>query len=1312
MKKSRIISALVISVIAALCVFCVFGCGKKPDPKPDPKVTISPTSASVDVYETVTLTATKEHTDEEIVWTSSDENVATVAGGKVTGVAAGSVTITASAGGASATCAVTVYNSYTAPVLRVEHDSVSVAKDGTFTLGVATIWKGEPIDETVAYTYAISDGMPTDVISLTSVTDGVAIGGLKYGETEFTISAHVRGVDLVKKIAVKVCNLDITFKLGESFVDRGDALVASVALVATETDVVEIDPEIEVYNKGELVENAIVRWTIENDSVVKMTDGKISGVSEGQSYLTAEYDHCDVKVLVNVYRPEIELNQTVTLESSTLKQNKGFTVTSSVEGTISRVRLTHDGENAIKSVSEAGLITIDPTKYPTNVSDLGEGKTIYVDTDKAIYKLKANLYTMIIDYPSRLAMLGTEAYNADPANNYWGGYFVLSRDIDMSTFKSAVLANKGDYTGNFYYAAMCSTTNWTTLPKYGDFVWRNGNTGGFRGVIDGKGFTIKNINIIGGFSGAEGKQRNRIGNSLIGQMANEGVVKNLSFTNVTLGPYSALISTAGTGTIENVYAEITSYTDGNPDPNNYDKTGVFYSQLGQSGAIVRNCVAVFKNGATANDGFAGLGTFDMNQGILDNVYGVGIDDSIVVRKHSVSGASADKYAGYATFDDFAAAENDFSSWSGDFWETSGALPYPKKLASTFVKPPSATVTETVAKGVNVIVEGVGDYERISLSAAAVANGVTIEGNVIKVPADIASGTIVELTVYNVFSPETKQNLAFTVQESEAFALDGITEAEVDGNETFTIDFGDKKSSVEGSLVAATVADKSFATRTYDAESGKATLDTATLASLATLDGTTAVTLTFHKMNGDAVAKITNVTANLNAATMFIRDADDLDAFLEKAQTTYGKGNFVSGESGIKVSWTGTYKLANNIDYSGKEYNNKFDQAAFWSADYLTSSQSDTIGTAYGFNGVFDGQGYTIANFTATGEYSGITPVLSKKGVIKNVAFVNARCGDGAIIAALSAGTIENVYVQVGTTKTNGKDWGMGCAVIANDSLNTSHVNKVLVEYVTPLSDNALNGYPIYTLSEKLGILGGVYAVGTSKVNFKYSGNVIGEKTDTFGAYADYAALEAAAVDFASWNENGFWKVVNGLPVPARFEIKTPVIGNTKTDGIPLGTTVEIDCDSTYLELTLDSAALQAGYTLVGKTVTIPADSSVMAFTVTATSALDRTKTTSVTFHASTSETKKLDGVTEIGMEFTDQTKSVDLSSFTLGTFDGAKIKDGADLAGVTYEDGSLKLGSANFDNTLWGSQTVVATFMTINGGAVERVTNVKSPSSS
>ena len=1319
MKSKKIIRFFVLAVITALSAFCVFGCGANEEPKPDPVVTISRTSATVDVYETITLTATKANTDDEIVWSSSDENVATVSNGTVTGVSAGSVTITASAGGASAICAVTVHNSFVAPVLRVEHDSVSVAKDGTFTLNVDTIWKGEPINETVAYTYAVADEQATDVVELTSVTGGVAIKGLKYGETAFTISAHVRGVDLVKTIPVKVCNLDITFGLGDSFTNNGEAYVSSVALVATDTDVAELDPEIKVYDKGELVGDASVTYTVEDESVATVTGGKIVGVSEGRTYITAEYDHSDVRLLVNVYRPVITLDQTVTLESSNTRKgagnvplNKTITLNTTVAGTINKLRLTADGENAIKGVDEAGVITIDPTKYPTDVADLGDGKTIYVDTDKAVYELKANLYTMIINSPSYLYMLGDEAYKADPAKNYWGGYFVLSADLDMSTRKSSLMENNGEYPGRFYYSALCSTVNWNTLEEYGDFIWRDGNTGGFRGVIDGKGYTIKNLNIIGGEkTGVEGKKRDRIANSLIGQMATGGVVKNISFTNVTLGWSSALISPAGTGTIENIYAEITSYVNGTGDPANYDRTGVFYSQLGQSGAVVKNCVAVFNCETSENVGFSGLGTFDMNQGILDGVYGVGIDAAAVVRKNSESGVAIDKYAAYATLDAFAEANVNLSAWSTDFWVNTGVIPYPKHLASTFVKTPSVSALTAVAKGADVTIGDVGKYERIKLSAEAIADGVTLEGNVLKVPADIASGTTIAFTVYNVFSPDLKQDLTILVQESEAFELGDVTEAEIDGNATFDIDLGADKSRVNGTLVSATIDDAAFTTTTYDASTGKATLDTATLASLDTLDGTKTVTLTFHETSGDAVSKIITVTAELNAATMFIRDEADLNSFLGKAKTTYGVGEIAYDD--VKVSWMGTYKLAGDITCTGT-YDMSLSETSYWNKNYQATIQSTEIGKAYGFGGVLDGQGYTIYNFSANGRYSGLTPVLSARGVIKNVSFVNAQCGNGGIITSLLAGTVENVYVQVGNTKDNSSDggaWGFGCAIIGNDVFNGAHINKVLVEYVTPLPESAQTGFPVYTVLNSVGSLGGLYAVGAPRVNFKYSNDELGEQTDVYGAYNTYAEL-GAAVDFTSWN-NDFWKLSNGLPVPSRYTVATPEIRNTKTTGLPLGTTLNLEFDGIYLTASLDAEALAAGYTLVGKTVTIPADPSTMAFTVTLTSALDPAKTTSVTFHASATESKKVTATTEVGLEYSDETHAgtVDLSAFTLGNLTGARIKDGADITGVTYaaDTKTLKLLGSGFDKSLWGNQTVVATFESVNGGVVERVTTVEIP---
>lgn len=73
-------------------------------------ITLSSTTASVEVGESVTLTATTANVPDgtAIVWTSSDDNVATVVDGTVTGVAKGTATISAAAAGKTASCTVTV----------------------------------------------------------------------------------------------------------------------------------------------------------------------------------------------------------------------------------------------------------------------------------------------------------------------------------------------------------------------------------------------------------------------------------------------------------------------------------------------------------------------------------------------------------------------------------------------------------------------------------------------------------------------------------------------------------------------------------------------------------------------------------------------------------------------------------------------------------------------------------------------------------------------------------------------------------------------------------------------------------------------------------------------------------------------------------------------------------------------------------------------------------------------------------------------------------------------------------------------------
>ena len=71
-------------------------------------ITLDKTVATVAAGSTVTITATVEPSTAVVEWTTSDESIATVANGTVTGVAAGTAAIKATYKGVTATCTVVV----------------------------------------------------------------------------------------------------------------------------------------------------------------------------------------------------------------------------------------------------------------------------------------------------------------------------------------------------------------------------------------------------------------------------------------------------------------------------------------------------------------------------------------------------------------------------------------------------------------------------------------------------------------------------------------------------------------------------------------------------------------------------------------------------------------------------------------------------------------------------------------------------------------------------------------------------------------------------------------------------------------------------------------------------------------------------------------------------------------------------------------------------------------------------------------------------------------------------------------------------
>lgn len=170
MRKKTLVALL--SAIMAMCLAVVAfaACGGG-----NPTVTISQTSASIIVGETVELTATASD-ESKIEWSSSDASVASVSkGGVVTGRKEGTATITAKAGEATATCEVTVSKID----VTISQTTASIERGQTLTLTATAADNG-------AITWVSSDE------SVATVENGV-VTAIKEGTATITAKRGAAG---------------------------------------------------------------------------------------------------------------------------------------------------------------------------------------------------------------------------------------------------------------------------------------------------------------------------------------------------------------------------------------------------------------------------------------------------------------------------------------------------------------------------------------------------------------------------------------------------------------------------------------------------------------------------------------------------------------------------------------------------------------------------------------------------------------------------------------------------------------------------------------------------------------------------------------------------------------------------------------------------------------------------------------------------------------------------------------------------------------------------------------------------------------
>ena len=238
-------------------------------------VTLDKETEEIEVGETLALIATvapTNATNKNVTWTTSDDTVATVVDGVVTGVAEGTavVTVTTEDGNHTDTCEVTVTvpEITTVPVTGVTLNRNSgTIKEGETIQLVATITPANATNKNITWTTSddtvatVSGGVVTGVAEGTAVVTVTTEDGQKIATATITVEAEEE-VTIVPVTSVSLNTNNVSLEVGGQY-----------------TLVAQINPT-NATNKN-------VSWSSSNSSVVEVTDkGIITAKSEGTAVVT------------------------------------------------------------------------------------------------------------------------------------------------------------------------------------------------------------------------------------------------------------------------------------------------------------------------------------------------------------------------------------------------------------------------------------------------------------------------------------------------------------------------------------------------------------------------------------------------------------------------------------------------------------------------------------------------------------------------------------------------------------------------------------------------------------------------------------------------------------------------------------------------------------------------------------------------------------------------------------------------------------------------------------------------------------------
>ena len=522
--------------------------------------------------------------------------------------------------------------------------------------------------------------------------------------------------------------------------------------------------------------------------------------------------------------------------------------------------------------------------------------------------------------------------------------------------------------------------------------WGDGLNIGFVGTFDGKGHVIDGMSIEGQY------------NAFVVTMNKDGYIKNVAFTNAVVNTMTSLLVRAGGGNYENIYIEYAKFIGSDKDSEEVSAT------LWRNGGdgyptSIKNVVIDFAK-AEISGRVISVGNLNKPKGDFTDIYVIGNTEILASTDGKGDPAANAKVKAYADYAAFLAENGEgVKEWSA-MWKNNGKLFLPASVYAYYDTEIAFTNQETqIGKGAQLTLAAKGRWVEYSLAEAY--EGVTIEGNVLKVALDAPSDNIIVVAT-SLVNAEKTARLELAIKKE--IVIEGEQLVALNRNALVTIDLDDASETFEAVYVDGEKIDA-----TAEITDGKLTVNKAFYAALTR--GVREIKVLTNKSIYSYSAKVVDYAVATLDELKGWWNANWANARERKSETHIGEfgdviidrtfiDDYIVIEADIDATGYDPGVIHLMSDATKKIINANGDTKDYW-YDYV-------------FTGTIEGNGHVINGLRGT--QHGFLRALWTGGVVKDLSLTGMWFSGSAWACVFSNsvfGTLENCYFEIYGNSSSG-----------------------------------------------------------------------------------------------------------------------------------------------------------------------------------------------------------------------------------------------------------------------------------------------------